>query len=258
MSKFKPFSRRRLNKILREWSRRNWKLLVLLTLGTLVLIAFVTTAVVVLVPHEPFMWWALGAVQAGLVAAYLQLLQSAFLAHEREAVIQLRGAWGEDNTRSELRRAKRKSHVWGWVDSIQLQGSDIDHLVVTRRGGLVAIDSKWRSQGNDVAEMARSARRASTRAQGVARSILAKEHGARHRSKANSLTVTPVVVVWGAAQHNVPAGYRAEDVDFIPGRQLVAWLAALDNEAVTKAAAGDLIARLEEYRAGNWATNSLI
>jgi hypothetical protein len=74
----------------------------------------------------------------------------------------------------------------------------------------------------------------------------------------NSLTVTPVVVVWGAAQHNVPAGYRTEEVDFIPGRQLVTWLGALDSEAVTKAAAGDLIARLEEYRAGNWATNSLI
>ncbi len=48
----------------------------------------------------------------------------------------------------------------------------------------------------------------------------------------------------------LPAGYRTEDVDFIPERQLVTWLAALDNAAVTKVAARDLIARLEEYRAG--------
>jgi hypothetical protein len=56
----------------------------------------------------------------------------------------------------------------------------------------------------------------------------------------------------------VPAGYRTENVDFIPGRQLITWPAALDNEAVTKTAARDLIARLEEYRARNWAANSLV
>jgi hypothetical protein len=45
-------------------------------------------------------------------------------------------------------------------------------------------------------------------------------------------------------------------VEFIAGRQLVKWLAALDTEAITKIAARDLIARLQEYRAGNWDLNA--
>lgn len=256
MTKFKPFSRRRLNKLFRDWSTKRWRMLTGLSLGVLGLIAVVTSITIVVVPHTPFMWWAVGATQAGMVAALLLLVQSAFFAHEREAVNQLRGAWGEDNTRSELQRAKRKGHVWGWVDSIQLERSDIDHLVVTKRGGLVAIDSKWRSQGNDVAQMAASARRAATRAEGITQTLLAKEPGARHRSKTKRLTVTPVVVVWGAAQHNVPDGYRADDVAFIAGRQLFTWLATLETEQVSKAAGRDLVTRLESYRAGNWATNS--
>ncbi|NHC23652.1 NERD domain-containing protein [Nocardioides sp. IC4_145] len=256
MTRFKPFSRRKLNKLLRDWSRKRWRLLTGLSFVMLGLIAVVTSVTIVFVPHTPFMWWAVGATQAGMVAAFLLLIQSAFFAHEREAVSQLRGAWGEDNTRSELQRAKRKGHVWGWVDSIQLQGSDIDHLVVTKCGGLVAIDSKWRSHGNDVAQMAASARRAAMRAEGITRTLLANERGARHRSKAKPLTVTPVVVVWGAAQHDVPDGYSADDVAFIAGRRLLTWLATLETEQVSKEAGRDLVTRLEDYRAGNWASNS--
>lgn len=85
--------------------------------------------------------------------------------------------------------------------------------------------------------------------------ILDRERRVRHRAKVESLEVTPVVVIWGAAQHDLPAGYRAGDVAFIPARQLVAWLAALDTEAVARAAGRDLVERLEEYRARNWSTN---
>lgn len=256
VSKFKPYSRRRFNRRFREWSGQSRKALAVLTSGAVVSIALATVVIVSVLPHTSFMWWALGAVQAGVVAAYLLLVQASFFAQDREAVTQLRGAWGEDNTRSELLRAKRKRHVWGWVDSIQLQGSDIDHLVVTRRGGLVAIDSKWRNQGHDVAEMARSAHKAGIRAEALARSVLVREYGVRHRAAANPLTVTPVVVVWGAAQREVPAGYRTNGVEFIPGRQLVTWLGSLDAHAVTKSAARDLISRLEEYRAANWDANA--
>lgn len=52
----------------------------------------------------------------------------------------IRGAYGEDQTRTELQRAQRAGLVWAWIDSVSLQRGDIDHIVVTRRGGVVALD----------------------------------------------------------------------------------------------------------------------
>ncbi|WP_166389739.1 nuclease-related domain-containing protein [Nocardioides ochotonae] len=101
----------------------------------------------------------------------------AFLAHDAEAIWHVRGAWGEDNTRDELQRAKRKRLVWAWVDSVTLQAGDIDHLVVTRNGGLVAIDSKWRSKINDAADMARAAQKVRLRAEGLTRDLLKGDAG---------------------------------------------------------------------------------
>ena len=112
-------------------------------------------------PSNSFTWWLLGVMQATVVAAYLSMLYSGFLAFDGEAIWHVRGAWGEDNTRSELQRARRKRLVWGWVDSVSLQHGDIDHLVVTREGGLVAIDSKWRNRIHDTEDMARAAQKGS-------------------------------------------------------------------------------------------------
>jgi len=188
-----------------------------------------------------------------MVALYLHLLHNAFLT-DRETIRHLRGAWGEDNTCSELQIAKRRRLIWGWVDSITLQNGDIDHLVIIRRGGLVAIDTKWRTDTHDVIDMARAAQRAKSRAEALAQTVLTRERGARHRSKDNPLSVTPVVVLWGAAQHTIPDGAQRDGIDFIPGRSLRSWLATLDREPVSKTAAADLIHRLEHFRATAWET----
>jgi hypothetical protein len=214
----------------------------------LALIAAETVLCTVILTPSAFTWWLLGLFQATVVALYVHILHSAFLAHDREAIWHLRGAWGEDNTRSELQRAQRKRLIWGWVDSINLQGGDLDHLVVTRRGGLVAIDSKWRNQASDTIDMAQSARRVRIRAEGLAQSLLRTERGARHRAKSNPLRVVPVVVLWGAAQHQVPDQARVDGIDFVAGRRLLMWLDALDGEPVDKSAATDVLDRLRDYR----------
>lgn len=146
-----------------------------------------------------------------MVAAYLHLLHTAFLAHDAEGLWHVRGAWGEDNTRDELRRAKRKKVVWGWVDGLDLHVGDIDHLVVTRRGGLVAADSKWRSRINDAAEMARAARKVRLRAEALTRDML----------KGDSHGVTAVVVLWGPPNTAFPKGATVDGIEFIAGRNLV-------------------------------------
>jgi hypothetical protein len=219
------------------------------TTGVVTLIAAGTIVITVVLTPTAFTWWLLGLFQATMVAIYLHILHAAFLAHDREAIWHLRGAWGEDNTRSELQRAKRKRLIWGWVDSIDLQAGDLDHLVVTRRGGLVAIDSKWRNEATDTLDMAQAAHRVQIRAEGLTRTVLKTERGARHRSKTNPLRVVPVVVLWGAAQHHVPERAQVNGIDFVAGRRLLSWLRTLDGEPVDKSAARDVIGRLEEYRA---------
>lgn len=258
MVRYHPYSRRVFRRRLTSWANRNRTLLAALTTGLIVLIAAETLLITVVLTPTAFTWWLLGLFQATMVAAYLHILHSAFLAQDREAIMHLRGAWGEDNTRSELQRAKRRRVIWDWVDSINLQAGDIDHLVVSRRGGLVAIDSKWRNQANDTLDMARAAHRARTRAEGLARTLLQADRGARHRARSNPLQVTPLVVLWGAAQQDVPEGVRIDGIDFVTGRRLLNWLSQLDGEPVDKQAATDIIDRLETYRASTWERASVL
>lgn len=229
--------------------RRNARLVVLVVGGTLIL-GGIFTALALTVPM-PARLYVFGLVHAGLIATLLHLLNSAFLAHDQEAVWQMRGAWGEDNTRSELDRAKRKRLIWGWVDSVELKVGDIDHIVVTRKGGVVAIDSKWRNQiaANDVPSMAAASRKAALRAEGVLRSVLKRESGARHRTSVKPVSVTPVVVLWGTARTGVPTDASVDGVRFLDGHQLLSWLAELDHHEVPRDAARGVIKLLEDYRA---------
>ena len=197
MAKFAPYSRHELRRSRIEWGKRNIKVVVVVTAGAVALICFESVLLVRLVPDTAFKWYLLGAVHVGVIAAFVHFLHVAFLAYDRRALLHMRGAWGEENTRDELKRARRRRLIWGWVDSISLRAGDIDHLVVTRRGGLVAIDSKWRNQptAQDVAAMAQAAARVRLRAEGLTQTLLASERSARHRARANPLTVKSVVVM---------------------------------------------------------------
>lgn len=251
MAKYLPYSRRVLRQRLRRWLRSHLGLVTGVVTLWAVLTAVGTVSVVVLMPSAPVMGWIVGAFQAGMVAALWHLLHSLFLAYDGEAIWHLRGAWGEENTRSELQRAKRKRLIWGWVDSITLQQGDLDHLVVTRRGGLVAVDSKWRYDTRDKADMAVAANKARLRAEGVARTILASGRGS-HRARVNAVAVTPVVVLWGKAQHDVPDGANVAGIEFVGGRRFLRWLENLEADVIDRHAATDVLKRLEQYRAETW------
>jgi hypothetical protein len=252
MTRFRSFPRNEYNRLFRAWAQRNLKLLGVFTLGMAALVGLETAIVVFLMPHGGFRWWILGVLQTVAVGVGLHLINAAFITHEREAILQLRGAWGEDATREELKRAKRKGLVWGWVDSVALQAGDLDHLVVTRNGGLIAVDSKWRSEGNDAAAMADSAAKARLRAEGVARSLLKAERGS-HRAKGHAVTVRPLVVIWGPAQHKMRDGGQVAGIPFVGGRRLLSWLNDVDGEQVSKVAAKETIRELKRFRASTHA-----
>lgn len=61
-----------------------------------------------------------------------------------------------------------------------------------------------------------------------------------------------IVVLWGAAQHDVPDGATVDGIDFTAGQRLLAWLTDLEGDPVTKAAAADVVDRLEHFRAATW------
>lgn len=247
MAKFRPYPRRAYNDLFKAWARRNVKLLSGGAAVVLAGVAFEAIAVLLFASGGDFTWWVLGVLQAALVAVVLHLLHSAFLAHEREAIWELRGAWGEEATRDVLARAKRRRVIWGWVDSITLRVGDLDHLVLTREGGFVALDSKWRSDGRDTDDMVRSASRVKLRAEALTRTLLSSERGG-HRAKLHAAAVRAIVVIWGPAQHKVPDGFSVDGIEFVGGQRLFARLQALSGEHVDKVAAKDVLARLREFR----------
>ena len=201
-------------------------------------------------PASATTWYVLGAVHVALLGIVLHQLEAGFVAHEREAMQHVRGAWGEENTRDELAAAKRRRLIWGWVDSVETSGGDLDHFVVTRRGGLVVMDSKFRTHvgPGHADEMARTAHHARIRAEGVARTVLGGRERAKRRARGD-VAVTPVVVVWGAAQSTLPpGGVEVDGVRFLAGRGLRPWLRGLDGEIVDEPSARALIHGLEEFR----------
>ncbi len=200
----------------------------------------------------PLVTYVLGALHAATLAIFYFILRIMFLANDQDAVRQMRGDLGETNTRDELKRAKRRRLIWGWVDSITVSGGDIDHLVVTRHGGIVAIDSKWRNDtiGTDISRAAVAATKAAGRAKSVLRHLgyFKRELTARRRADDRSITVTPLVALWGPIQRDVPSAARVAEVDFIAGAQLSSWLRQHRSEDISRQAAKQLLGELKKFR----------
>lgn len=248
----RPHSRRTLRQHRKAWARRNLAPLGVVSAFTVAMIvgsSFFAQAII----DGPAAWHLLGCFHMALLGVVLYLYDLAFMAVDREAIQHVRGAWGEGNTRTELQIARRRRLIWGWVDSITLKDGDIDHVVVTRSDGVVGIDSNWRNtiDNRDVADMARSARRAAGRTEG----LLPSERGARHRLKTRPITVTPLVVVWGGAQQDLPEDAVHDGGRFLPSRQLRYRLADQQHEPVDRAQARAFITDLEGLRATSWAAN---
>lgn len=121
--------------------------------------------------------------------------------------------------------------------------------MVTRHGGVVAIDSKWRNQitAKDVSAMADSARRAGLRAEGLLGTLLKSERRSTHRARTQPISVTPVVVLWGTARAEVPSDAIVGGVRFLNGRELLTWLTGFGGHDVPHDAAWEALTKLHEY-----------
>lgn len=198
------YPRRQVRRALRSYLRHNW-------------IGLTTVALIWVVGLVALAWgfdgYALGLAQGAFAAALVPIVLTSFLLVSGSA-FQLSGAWGEDNTRDILKTAKRKRHIHGWIDNLEVQGGDVDHLVITSTG-VYALDSKWHSHGitpQVIAHDAEKARASARRAGNILRSI------------SQPMTVTPVVVMWGGNRDWARGGKVDEGVRFVCGPELKSWL----------------------------------
>lgn len=101
------------------------------------LTALLSVVLLVFWNRGPALWYVLGALHMLLICAVPAAIGLAFLANSRTAIWNLRGAMGESNTSEVLQSARKQKVIWGYVESVAITGGDIDHLVVTRRAGLL-------------------------------------------------------------------------------------------------------------------------
>lgn len=226
----KSFARRKYRAHLRRFLRRNCRRLLV---GTAIFVG--TAAVMPFLVHG----YLLGITHGVLACALVGMVLTVFHA-STGSMNQLAGAWGEDNTADELRRAKRRRLIWGWVNNVETGSGDVDHLVITRHGGLVAIDSKWHRVGATselLRQDAEAALAACRRASSILRAIK------MHRSP------TPLVVLWGGIQQEVPdVGAELHGVEFIGGRQLLGWLRQHNGDEIDRETAQQVLAALRRFK----------
>lgn len=186
-TKFVPYPQRELSREFVRFAESKARAIVILGVGVLAIGGVVTTLLVFFEPHGPMLWYLLGALHAMLLAMALGMVGLLFLASSSRGVTFLRGVLGEGNTKDFLDAAMRRT-IWGYVAGVATAGGDIDHLVVTRRAGVLAVDSKWRNEVTPagIEDMAGSARSAAKRAESIMRSehvgVLKRERGVKHRS----------------------------------------------------------------------------
>ena len=164
-------------------------------------------------------------------------ITTSFLVHTNSAG-QLAGAWGEEFTREELGKAKRRGLIWGWVDSIERNGADVDHLVAMSSGSVVAIDSKWRRDTKDEVRLqsdADAAKRSARRAAAILGQL------------ESTKSVKALVAVWGGAQADLH-GRKVGGIEFISGRKLRGWLRQHQSARCERSTAEALLRELEDYR----------
>ena len=153
------------------------------------------------------------------------------------------------NTRSELQRAKRKRLIWGWVDSTNLRAGDLDHLVVTRHGGLIAVDSKWRNRASDTIDMAGGGQQGTTARRGPGADPPREANWSSPPRQSQPATRDPGRSAVGRRSTWCPR-WRPGERHRVRGRpRLVEWLRTRDGQPVSEAAATDVVKQLKAFRA---------
>ena len=162
------------------------------------------------------------AYQQGLVDGVLATLWVAgtallFLMHT-EGLQELGGAWGEERTAEVLDRGRKRGHLWGALNNLDMGGFDIDHIAFTP-SGVLALESKWKFRELGRGRWLNGDLHQTTRNAQKVRSLL------RSKDIGTVYDVTPVLVIWGKGAHEIQDGVEIIDgVQVVAGAHLHEWL----------------------------------
>ena len=224
----RTFARQQFRRDLRIFLRTNIRIVLGLAAGAAALVAFEA-----LFFHGVLLGFIAGIVLTLLASAFFVT----FLMHG-SGFYRLAGAWAEEFTRDELKKALRRKDVWSVVNGVRIGEQDIDHLVLAPRG-IFALDSKWHFR-YDIDYFRADVEKAE-RAASKARSILISLKQRRE--------VTPVVVVAGPGRKPLlDAPMTVADIEVIAIDSLAQWLQDRGTGRLPQDDAEQLAAELTAFR----------
>jgi hypothetical protein len=227
----------------RSYARRKLRLQAIRFLRTRwrPILAFAGVCVIATVPVTLLLRGYLLGVAHGAVATFFVAAVGLLFLVYTGATRELSGAYGEDNTREVLRRARRERYIWSSIDNVEIQSGDVDHLVIAP-AGIYAIDSKWHAtdlNGGILRTDIATARAAARRANLILRSM-----------RLQALEAQPLVVVWGRGQGDLPeAGCVVDGVQILRGSGLRSWLAQRSGAVISHEQANEVITKLRQFKA---------
>jgi hypothetical protein len=232
----------------RGWVRRSARPLAYLSATAVVLGVVAWGLFEWFTPMGPRSWYLLGVLHVLLLASFVGAVVMVVVSAEPDRTP--RTAWGEEYTRDELRHAHRRRIVRHALHDVTVDDGEVDHLVVTRHGGLVAMDSKYRSSV-DPAELPELAASAAAVAQRAARLLERMQQG-----RTSVPAVRPVLVLWGKGQKSLDLPMTVDGVDVVRGPDLVEWLRVHDDARRPRRESRVLVRELSRAARGTAGTPS--
>lgn len=153
--------------------------------------------------------------------------------HGRHAV-----TWPVDSTREAITSTAPAGGLHGWVEALDLPDVRVDHLVLDG-AGVAVVQSSWHDTAVTQSVLTELATKAVAAADETTTIV---------RDLGCEAVVRPLVVVWGSAQDDVPAGgFATGGALVLRGADLEAYLAwsASSNDVFSFDAAVDLLVGLE-------------
>lgn len=227
-------ARRSVHQRHRETVRRNWRYL--LVMAVVLLFIFGTAAFLAPGPVQRGVLLGSGVTFTAWTLAFTAVLVSG-------TAPLIAGGLAEMWTADELRPLRE--HGWRLVNHAGLSGGDLDHVLVGP-GGIVVVETKWRSDPRDVVEGQRFFEAVVERAARSARQLGSWHEVARHGRP----PVQAVVAVWGPAARDLRARRHASGVVVVPGPALREWMLRRGRAGLTEAQADAVFAAVDRQVSG--------
>lgn len=192
-------------------------------------------------------WFASGPLQRGLVLGTgitftACALGGAVVLFSGTAPL-LAGGIAESWTADELRPLRE--HGWRLVNHAGLGHGDLDHVLVGP-GGIVLVETKWRSDPKDVAEGQWFFEAAVERVARSARQLAGWAEVARH----DHPPVLAVLAVWGPGARDLRERRHSSGVVVVPGPALRAWMLRRARSGLVAEQSDAVFAALDRQVAG--------